>query len=440
MARAGVRFETRNGNLKNDALPLSDRVCGLLFDISAQTNFWTQGAGQTLAPKLKNSILEIDSLEEFEEFGVDKGAESQTKKLLGGITYYHVKHFFEIAGEGARLYIAFEDCSSKWDHILQMQKAASGRISQFGVWTEQHLWKKPDNSEPYALQIVGNLQSVANKMANELYAPAVILVNANTAKLATNSTPVVEVDFSKIPTCVSANRYVAVLLGQSSDVEVSKMQVALDSKTPVGCVGAALGGLSRIKVSECLGWVGELNFGPQFLDIEFGFGNATPESSKIKNPTPYDALHTNDTNDLDDKGYIFLRKYVGLSGVFFSSDATCSGDDFRTISLNRAINKSRRIVRAKLLPFVNSPVQVDPATGNMTPTQIQLFVNSVTDGLKAMVSHEEVSGIGEVTVPANQNVLKDNTVKLKYSIVPKGTAKTIIVEEALEAKRQGGGR
>ena len=128
-------------------------------------------------------------------------------------------------------------------------------------------------------------------------------------------------------------------------------------------------------------------------------------------------------------------KYTGLEGhVYFSGDQTCSNGDYRTISRNRVINKSRRSVRQMLLPYVNSPIKVDPSTGYLSSAQTTIFKNLVTNVLQAMDDAGEISGFS-VTIPANQNVLVNDTLKINYSLIPVGTSKMIDVTEGLSVTR-----
>ena len=167
-----------------------------------------------------------------------------------------------------------------------------------------------------------------------------------------------------------------------------------------------------------------------FPDIEFGFGDVTKTGDAYTNTTRYSSLTSTQLDHLDDLGYVFLCKYTGLPGkVYFSGDQSCSKDDYRTISRNRVINKSRRLVRTVLLPYVNSPIKVDPTTGTLSAAQITVFTNKITDVLNAMVSAEEISGIGQVNIPASQNILKNDKLMISYTLVPVGTSKLIDVTE-----------
>lgn len=442
MALGGVYMTDTDGNIGKEISNLTEKVCGLLFDISAQPDFWTKGPGATLAESLKDNVIELNSLDDAIAAGItaytgEMDEDGTSKDFLHGIPYYHIEHFFKLAGGSGRLFVMFADCSQNWDALIDMQKASFGIINQFGVWTEQNLWKKMDESaSQYSIAIVGDLQSVAENMANNYNAPASILLCANSAKVKTATGEDSTIVWSEIPTCVIDARYVTVLLGQGLDSDVSAMQIALESKTPVGTVGAALGCLTQASVAESIGWVQHFDLINYFPDVEFGFGNAEAVDSKLTNSTKYSSLSQIQLDNLEELGYVFLVKYAGLEGhVYFSGDSTCSNGDYRTIARNRVINKSRRSVRAALLPYVNSPIKVDPATGYLSTAQITVFTNLITDILNAMVAAEEISGIGAVTIPANQNILQNDTLIIQYTMVPIGTAKTIKVTEGLVLKQ-----
>ena len=445
MALGGVFMRDTDGNIGKEISNNTERICGLLFDISGQTNFWTQAYPATVANTFQNTVVEFNTLQDAVDAGItpfDADTDA-TGNFLHGIPYYHIKHFFDVAGGSGRLFVMFADCSQDFNALITMQKAAFGVINQFGVWTEQHLWSHADTSAPqYGVRLVGDLDAIATTLANDYNAPVSILLNANSAKVLGPlnegvATEITTVDLTKIPTCIINKRYVSVLLSQALDNDVHLMQAALDSKTPVGNVGAALGILSIANVAESIGWVQQYDVVSQFPDIELGFGNSTLTEGVLTNATKYASLNSTQIDTLDDKGYIFLCRYVGYEGhVFFNGDTTCSDGDYRTIARNRVINKSRRGVRLALLKYVNSPIKVDPATGLLSTTQITIFRNLVSNVLNMMVTANEVSGIGSIVIPADQNILQNDRLKLWYTLVPIGTAKEIRVEEGFALKQQ----
>lgn len=432
MALGGVFMSDTDGNIGTNSTTSTEKVTGLLFDISKQAKFFEEGAGLAVKDKLQGNVIEINSMDDLKELGITAYSGDTEKDLLFGIPYYHINHFFGIQGSTGRLFIMFADCGVDWNAIEQMQRAAHGMINQLGVWTEQSLWKQTDpEAETYSIDLVTDLQSKAASLADG-NAPLSILLCANSAVIATDEESVKKVELGKIPTCVINARFVSVLLGQGLDADVSAMQLANQNLTPVGNIGAALGCIASASVQESFAWVNKFNLIGYFPDIEMGFGDVTLNSeSKLTSTLKYSSLNKIQLDDLDDKGYIFLCKYSGLeSGVFFSKDQTCSNGDYRTVARNRTIHKSRRAVRNALLPYVNSPLKVDPSTGYLSSAKITMFQNIVSDILTTMQNNEEISGFS-VTIDKNQNVLKNDTLIIKYSLVPVGVASRIEVVEGL---------
>ena len=413
MALGGVFMTDTDGNIGTSVSQLSEKICGMLFDVAAPGTF-------------ANKVIEITSLAEAEEAGI-------TDAVFGGVPHYHIAQFYNRLGASATLYVAFATCAANdWSALENLQKAANGQIGQFGIYTEKELFTTPAaEGAPYGLSaIVKNINAVMLELANTYYSPASAVLFANPSRIGNETT----IDFAKIPTCIADNcRYVSVAFGQAATTEVHTMQADNAVTAPVGCMGVLLAVLTQAGVGESIGHVAAFNLESMFNNgsFEFGFGNATVSDHRLANPTPYESLSMSQLNALDDKGYIFPVKYAGTNGVFFNADTTC-GDatgDYRTIARNRTINKSRRLVRANLLPFVNAPFKVDPATGFLSAAQTTLISNAVKDALNLMLNSEEISAIGSVRVPANQNILQNDKVILHYSLIPLGCGKAIEVTE-----------
>lgn len=429
----GVFMSDTDGNIGSSSTTSTEKVTGLLFDISKQDKFFTEGAGLAVKDKLQGNVIEINSMDDLKELGIAAYSGDTSKDLLFGIPYYHIEHFFSIQGANGRLFLMFANCGTNWDAIDQMQRAAHGMINQLGIWTEQSLWKMTDSSaETYSIDLVTSLNSKAVALAEE-NAPLSIAVSPNSAVVTTIDGTSKQIELAKIPTCQIGARYVTVLLGQGFDTDVTAMQFANPNHTPVGTIGALLGCVAAASVQESFAWVNKFNLIGYFPDIEMGFGDITETDGKLTSTLKYSSLNKVQLDTLDDKGYVFLCKYSGLeSGVFFSKDQTCanSNSDYRTMARNRTINKSRRAVRNALLPYVNSPLKVDPSTGYLSAAKITTFQNIVSDVLLTMQNNEEISGYS-VTIDKNQNVLKTDTLIIKYSLVPVGVATKIDVVEGL---------
>lgn len=435
MPISDVRFTKTDGNIGRETNYLSEQVSGMLFDTSAQADLWSKFP--ELADKLQDTVVEVNNLDDVEALGLVPYNEEDNAAdvFMSGIPYYHIDHFFKVTGGSGRLFLMFADCSKDWSALIDMQKDAGGHISQFGVWTEQSLWRLPTASaETYSLELVQDIQLVLNSLCDNYYAPSCVILSANTAKVKNAASTTDTVLFSKLPSCYEAEcPGVALALGQSLDTKVQAMQVSLASKTPVGSMGAAIGALASSPVDTSIGYVGAFNMGNYFPNIEMGFGDATAAdgAASIANGTSYNSLTFTQLDKLADLGYVFLRTFMGYSGTYFSSDHTCSNGDYRTIGRNRVINKSIRLARQALLPYVNMSIPVDKSTGRLTAVQASVLQDTVRTALNSMVTAQEISDIANVTVDRTVNLLTSDSIKLSYLLTPRGVAEQIEVTVGL---------
>jgi hypothetical protein len=135
---------------------------------------------------------------------------------------------------------------------------------------------------------------------------------------------------------------------------------------------------------------------------------------------------------LESKGYVFPVKYVGTAGTYFSSDRTCSTGDFNSISRNRVVDKTKRLVRATLIPTLNESLLIDGATGQLAYSTVQRFRTLVSNTLSDM-KPGELSDF-QVFINPEQNILSTNTLIIAYSIVPLATNKSIQVKVGFTQK------
>ena len=442
MAIGNVIIKDTDGNIPYNGASGQEKVTGLLFDVSMQPDLFREGYGKNNEGKLKlNDVLYITNFKTaIQDFGIIERVETTEEdennvNFMHGIPAYHIREFFRMSGNvdgNGKLYVMFADCSASWDAIDVMQRVAGGLINQLGVWTEQPLWKLNGAEEKYNLNIVKTLNDKAVAMA-DLHQPLSIVLCANPSNTGSDTSDGKQIDLNKIPTAICEASRTSVIFGQARCARVSMMQKRNVNNTPVGFLGAMMGAIARANVHESVAWVRTFNlFDDNFQNIELGFGdiNLTADE-EFTSLNMYESLSPVLLDDLDEKGYIFPIKYSGReNGIYISKDQTCSVGDYRTIARNRTINKSRRAVRAALLPYVNSPLMVNPATGFLAPSKISAFKTLIGDILAKMQAAQEISGYA-VNIDANQNVLVDDTLRISYVIVPVGVAVKIYVEEGL---------
>lgn len=442
MALGNVIIKDVDGNIPSSGVSGQEKVTGLLFDVSLQPELFTAGYGKNNESKLKlGDVLYITNFKSaIKDFGIIERVETteddeNNVNFLHGIPAYHIREFFRMSGNvdgNGKLYVMFADCSPSWDAIDVMQRVAGGTINQLGVWTEQPLWKLNGAEEKYNLNIVKTLNGKAVAMADQ-HQPLSIVLSANPSNTGSSTSESKQINLNKIPTAICESSRISVIFGQARSSKVLTMQKRNANNTPVGFIGAMLGAIARANVQESVAWVKMFNlFDDEFQDIELGFGdiNLTADDEFVS-LNMYESLSPVLLDDMDEKGYIFPMKYAGReNGIYISKDQTCSVGDYRTIARNRTINKSRRAVRAALLPYVNSPLLVNPATGFLAPSKISAFKTLIGDILAKMQTAQEISGYA-VNIDANQNVLIDDTLRISYVIVPVGVATKIYVEEGL---------
>lgn len=442
MALGNVVIKTADGNIPRGTASGNEKVTGLLFDVSLQPELFTAGYGKNNEGNVAlNDVLYVTSRKSAsQDFGIIERVsatedEENNVNFYHGIPAYHIREFFRMSGNidgNGKLYVMFADCSQNWDAIDIMQRVSGGTINQLGIYTEQPLWRQNGAEEKYTLNLVKSVNDKAVAMA-EQHQPLSIILAANCSNTGADTAEGKKIDLNKIPTALCESSRTSVIFGQARSTLVSTMQKANKNNTPVGFLGAMLGCLAKANVQESVAWVKQFNlFDDNFQNIELGFGDINQtDGEEFISLNAYESLSPTLLDDLDDKGYIFLIKYAGReNGIYISKDQTCSDGDFRTIARNRTINKSRRAVRSALLPYVNSPLMVNPTTGFLAPSKITAFKTLIGDILKKMQSDQEISGYS-VNIDANQNVLVDDTLRISYVIVPVGVAVKIYVEEGL---------
>lgn len=441
MALGNVSIKDVTGNIPATSVS-NEKITGLLFDTSLQPKLFTEGYGKNNLSKLKlGDVCYITSRKQaIKDFGIIERVEATEEEennanFMHGIPAYHISEFFRNSGNidsYGRLYVMFADCSSNWDAIEIMQRVAGGKINQLGIYTEQPLWKVNGDEPKYNLNIVTSVNDKAVALA-EQNQPLSIILAANCSNTGSDTSDGKKIDLNKIPSCICECSRTSVIFGQAHDELISTMQKRNTNNSPVGFLGAVMGCIAKANVHESIAWVQQFNlFSEKFQDIELGFGDINLTSSgDFTSVNLYESLSPVLLDDLDDKGYIFPIKYSGReNGIYISKDQTCAKNDFRTIARNRTINKSRRAVRDVLLPYVNSPLLVNPSTGLLAPSKITSFKNLVSDTIQKMKTAQEISGFS-VTIDPNQNVLIDDTLRISYVIVPVGVATQIQVEEGL---------
>jgi hypothetical protein len=400
MATSKINFTVTDGSLFT-AIAGEDHVSSLLFDVTTTPD----GGGAISA---NGEVHQIFSVKQAEDLGIDDTYEE-------AYPHKHISDFFAVNPNG-ELYVGLSDCSTDFTHLSTMQNIAQGRLRQQGVFTKQELF-----TAGYAVNFVSAIDAIAEADA-VLNAPYSVILHANVATVDSGATDTAMVS---IPTAIGGSNRVSVTIGQSNDAATKAIQTAGTGNASVGLVGALIGSLSLANVHESIGWVAKFDIASVATTIAFGFGDFVSGSGADN--TPYDSVAAAQLDTLDNYGYIYPLKYTGRAGSYFSSNQALSTGDYNSILRNRTIDKSRRAVRAALLPTIQQPLYVDPNTGGVSAGTIGQFRSIVHTQLSAMLANGEISGFTIIIDPL-QDVLGNNGMKIGYRIIPATDNKQIDVE------------
>lgn len=373
-----VRFNLGQGGLGRQ-LPNDDHVTGFLFDVAQPAAFGT------------DKMRSFRSIEQVEATGVV--ASDPTYALA----HYAAKEYFRKHSEGL-VFLGFQLTDASI--IINLSQ---GRIRQYGVYDS-----------------IANIATYQTLMENlrAQHAPAICVIGAT--GITDMTAPLQVPDLHTLDA-----EYVSVLVAGDGSADGKALATALGVPY-VAAIGAVLGAMSSARVSDSIAWVGQYNYAVAQGELDqpiFADG---------------DALSTYISADLDalnDKGYLFFRKFVGRSGSYLNDtfSATLLTGDYAYIENNRTIQKAERLLYAALLPEINSPLNVNPADGTLSTSTIGYFESLCDKTLREnMLANGELSGDEEtpgytITIDPEQDVLGSGVLEVAVKLVPVGVAREIIV-------------
>jgi len=366
------------------ALPQQDHISGLVFYIP-NANL---PAGFTVSDRIK----EVFSIEEAEALGITEGSATT------GVLWYHINEYFIFQPDGDLYVGLYDDTAPDLTSVELVQTFALGKIRQFGIHNPGAAFAGAD---------VTTLQVSATAMA-AAFKPTEIIYAADFTGVADLST------LADLRLLAAPN--VSVALGE--DGAGAGAALAVSTTESVTALGAILGAVSLASVHENIGWVAKFNAAT---------GNEF-DVPAMANGDLVNSLSDSLLDTLNDRGYIFLRKYIGLAGSYFNDAPTATpvSGDFAYIENNRTMNKAIRNVRIGMLPNLNGPVSVDPDTGKLSEETISKFSSDADAALDQMLRDGEISGKGIIINP-DQDILATSKISVAVQIVPIGTSRTVEV-------------
>lgn len=390
---AGIKFVRQNGGLSRK-LAGDDHISGLIVYGDA-----------VFAKKL---LLSVDELE-------DSGVTATTHPVL----HYHVSEFFRIA-PGAKLYAqSVLSSDGNYSEVKVLQNFAEGNIKQFAVCDYKTAVSELENA-------ITRLQAIAVEIG-DLNTPLSILL----------SMKVVTADMVTLPDthAFDCDR-VSTVLGQDAGGRGNYLKTANPS---LSAIGAILGAVAFAKVHESIEWVEKFNMVSTAYEKVLTGGNALARELDVLGLcdgsliSDYTALQL---QSIQDKGYIFGIKHIGIAGSYINSSTTAADleSDYLFIENNRTIDKAIREINKKLLPKISGPAYVDPDSGFLNLETVSALEALASEPLDRMVRDGELSGF-TVQIDPNQQVLRDSKLEVIVKLIPVGTLREITVKIGLTLKK-----
>ena len=379
-AGMGLTFGTAAGNLKG-------------FDTAAVDN---QNTATAFARKFTYP-------EQLEDAGIvftkpgegsgSNGALSDIEKAKNAL-HYHITEFFRMNPEG-ELYVMVKAGSTTVAaaDIATLQTYAGGNIRQTGVFNATQL-------------TVSDVQAQC-KALEDAHRPLIVVLTYSGKEDADLATLKANTNLAIDGMC-----NVSMLIGCDMDTDLA---AALGDYAYYGCIGLCIGAVSKAKVHESIAWVGNFPLG---LKVPALFNG-----NQIRN------IATSDLEVLNGNRYIFPVIHAGDADNYFNDSHTLDVDssDYAYIENVRTIDKACRGIRGKLLPYLNSPLKVDPGTGKLDTPTVAFLETTAGEALEEMEKAGEISGY-KVEIDPDQNVISTGNVEIIIKKVPVGVMRKVRVK------------
>ncbi|MDD4700010.1 MAG: DUF2586 family protein, partial [Oscillospiraceae bacterium] len=338
-------------------------------------------------------VLAISSLDD----AITKGI----TEALFPAEYYHISDFFAV-NPAAKLYVGIFElgvASHDFAEVLKMRDESNGEILQYVIVPNL----------PFVATQVTALNLQLAKLEDEK-APAVGVICADISAIT---------DLATLPDLRTAGTSNLVSVCIAADLSTEAAEIKY------GAAGLIAGAISMASVHENIGWVAKFNMA---LGAKF-------DAVALQNSIAVKSLTKAQLDGLDEKGYIYLKKYPGNTGSFFndSFSAIVPTSDYAYLENNRTMAKAMRRIYHYLLPTFNSPLKMDASTGKLAPATCSYFEVLGSKGLEELEKAGELSG-WKVSVDPNQNVLATSEVVIEMKQVPLGVTRILKVKIGFTSK------
>jgi hypothetical protein len=367
-------------------------------------NISSQGLGRIGQPVEKVPALVLGG-ESFGFDGIVKQLFSINDAIVLGINptatpvvYDQIKQFYNVAGKGSELFIiqsigtmtdAFDDTV-----LEKIMIASENRVSVIAV-----------NAKIPTGATITHLDGLHNEVA-QLVVDAQLWANAQMDR------------YKHLNIIISGSAFngtIADLKDYNTDNKnrVSILLSNTNATDKTAAIGMLLGRLASVPTQRKISRVKDGAITNAQAYMTNGIAVESFESA-------YDPLHN--------KGYIFLRSFLGKSGFFFSSDVTCTAttDDFSSIARGQVMGEAIQIAYTTLINEVGDEIPIT-TEGKVHPAIVKTWENNVERQINALMTDEGKISACKCYVDENQNILTQDEMIVELQILPVGYADYITV-------------
>lgn len=392
--------------------PSTDNVFGLIMGGVTTTEYATLG-----------EVVALTSASDADTYGWNAAYDANNSVLVR----HHIDRFFIYNPDG-QLYVMIVAqgttlaamCDKNNQNLLKLftQESIFGKVQHAGVVLNPASGYTPTYTNGYeddVLAAIPKAQELIQALASDfqLYKSGIVIEG----RLEADATIATLQDFSTY-----ASEGATIFSGAEPAVQGADTLYA-----NYACVGSFLGMLGVRKVSESVGSTALQNVpvSKQSARETYPLTDLANEywlSGALSSGKLYSELTEAEKSSIGTKRICYAGKYSGLDGYFISDSHTCTtfADDYAYIEDNRIWAKAATLVRTALLPIMKGEVEVDPATGFITASQIAYYQSRAQRALIDMVNNREIAGPPTIIIDPAQDVTSTSTVEMSLSYVRNG--------------------
>jgi len=307
-------------------------------------------------------------------------------EALYPVEYVQIEDFFTI-NPLAELYVIFEtaeDDAFTYAGITTLQNLSGGKIRQFGVLVDS----------AFDIDELTKINVILNTLFDESK-PAIAIYGADFSAATLSTLPDLR---------AKTFNHISVVLSSDEDF--------------ICTIGNALGLISLAAVHQNIGYVREFR-----LDTISRFSQALFPTDE-----EYKEIATATLDQLNTRGYIYMREIVGIAGIYYNDSHTANviTSDYAYIENTRTIYEAVRQIRAYLLTELNGSRDFDPSTGKLAIDDIAYLEELGSKGLTQMLKDSELSGF-DFTIPKDQDAASTDKILCTVRLVKRGVSRNFEV-------------